>query len=320
MRGILLLAIFTAITVAGYGQCNDLLISEYVEGSRNNRALELYNPSSDSIDLSKYRITSWLDGGSTWVPGISDTLSGYLLPNQVIVLVYNHLDSNLGGADTAVFKVLQEKADLFIGKMGGTMKFDGDDAVSLDKYIGEEFLPIDIIGKIGQKPELSSQINGHVGWTDSFPFSTGVGTSYTENHTLIRRQDVKRGVNINPAYFDPTKEWQIYPMDMFDSLGSHRCACNKYAAKLSTAEKSHIRVGPNPVGDELHIHNQGNIVQMNIQDLSGRLRQSLYIRQTELFLEWTKMDVSAFNDGVYILRILDINGNVTNFKFVKKSH
>ena len=32
--------------------CTDLFISEYIEGSYNNKAIELYNPTNEAIDLS----------------------------------------------------------------------------------------------------------------------------------------------------------------------------------------------------------------------------------------------------------------------------
>ncbi len=34
----------------------DLIFSEYVEGSSNNKALEIYNTTEESIELSNYRI------------------------------------------------------------------------------------------------------------------------------------------------------------------------------------------------------------------------------------------------------------------------
>ena len=37
-------------------QCNEIFISEHVEGYGNNRALELYNPSNKEIDLNLYSI------------------------------------------------------------------------------------------------------------------------------------------------------------------------------------------------------------------------------------------------------------------------
>ena len=45
-----------------FSQSNDLFISEYCEGSSVNRYLELYNGTSESIDLTSYEI--WLSRGS----------------------------------------------------------------------------------------------------------------------------------------------------------------------------------------------------------------------------------------------------------------
>ena len=36
--------------------CNDLFFSEYVEGSSQNKAIEIYNPTTTSIDLSDYSV------------------------------------------------------------------------------------------------------------------------------------------------------------------------------------------------------------------------------------------------------------------------
>ncbi|MEY3984418.1 MAG: hypothetical protein RL160_1977, partial [Bacteroidota bacterium] len=38
-------------------QCNELFLSEYCEGTGNNKALEIYNPGTTEVDLTKYRLT-----------------------------------------------------------------------------------------------------------------------------------------------------------------------------------------------------------------------------------------------------------------------
>ena len=37
--------------LANAQDCTELFISEYVEGSHNNKALEIYNPTDTDIDL-----------------------------------------------------------------------------------------------------------------------------------------------------------------------------------------------------------------------------------------------------------------------------
>ena len=52
-----LLLIFTIITSLLYAQdCSQLFFSEYVEGWSNNKALEIYNPTGNAIDLSAYMV------------------------------------------------------------------------------------------------------------------------------------------------------------------------------------------------------------------------------------------------------------------------
>lgn len=43
-------------------QCDELFISEYVESGWNNRALEIYNPTSEAVDLSQYLIHRFSNG------------------------------------------------------------------------------------------------------------------------------------------------------------------------------------------------------------------------------------------------------------------
>jgi predicted extracellular nuclease len=47
----LLLSIFGFVATLNFAQaqCNELFISEYVEGTSNNKAIEIYNPTSNSI-------------------------------------------------------------------------------------------------------------------------------------------------------------------------------------------------------------------------------------------------------------------------------
>lgn len=61
----------------------DLFISEYVEGSSNNKYIEIYNPTDKEIDLSNYTLALNTNGGSEWKN--SDDLTGSLPAKSVIV-------------------------------------------------------------------------------------------------------------------------------------------------------------------------------------------------------------------------------------------
>ncbi len=56
--GLMLMGIFVS------AQCDDLFISEYVEGYANNKALEIYNPTESAINLSDYSLARFSNGNT----------------------------------------------------------------------------------------------------------------------------------------------------------------------------------------------------------------------------------------------------------------
>ena len=108
----------------------ELYISEYVEGSSNNKYLELYNPTDETIDLSQYALDLNSNGGTNWSndgTGYKNytELSGTLAPKAVIV--YKH-------AEAAIYDGEATEC--------GAVNFNGNDPVGLFK----NGVLIDIIG------------------------------------------------------------------------------------------------------------------------------------------------------------------------------
>ena len=62
MRRLFTLWILSAFMGGIFAQQSDLIISEYVEGWSNNKALELYNPTADGIELSEFRLIRYSNG------------------------------------------------------------------------------------------------------------------------------------------------------------------------------------------------------------------------------------------------------------------
>ena len=95
MIRLILGAAFLLIGAGASAQCLELFISEYVEGTGNNKALEFYNPTNSAIDLSDYRIVRWTNGSTTadqnvayWVP-----LTGTIGAQNTYVATINRVDS-----------------------------------------------------------------------------------------------------------------------------------------------------------------------------------------------------------------------------------
>ena len=204
--------------------CSDLFFSEYVEGSYNNKALEVYNPTDQAIDLSNYQMSRYSNGGTS--PNyVSLSPGGILNAHSVLVVVLDKRDPEGTGQDTIVFDELRALADIFLCPVyteNKMMYFNGNDAVTLEKLDGTI---LDIIGKVGEDPGQ--------GWTDDA--SSGfVDTGewwrlWTKDQTLVRKPGVLHGVFTNPSEFNPTLEWDSLPRNTFDSLRMHTCDCGNAA-------------------------------------------------------------------------------------------
>ena len=91
MRKTILALASIALSSMSYGQCEDVFISEYTEGGGNNKAVEIYNPTANPIDLSNYTLKRY-SNGSTTNPDILQ-LSGTINPYDVVVITNGQLDS-----------------------------------------------------------------------------------------------------------------------------------------------------------------------------------------------------------------------------------
>lgn len=114
-----------------------LLISEYLEGEKNNKAIELYNAGTDTIDLTQYQLAIYSNGKTQ--PQLL-SLQGSLAAGKTHVLVHNK-------ADEALTKLAQQSVPL---------SFNGNDAVAL---LRADQL-VDVIGVIGQDPGKAWQQSG----------------------------------------------------------------------------------------------------------------------------------------------------------------
>lgn len=209
---------------------SDLIISEYVEGWSNNKALELYNPTDAPIDLSNYRITRYSNGNTP--PIATDQwfviLSGTLMPYKTKVFVIDQRNPEGSGQDAPVWDALQARADTFVCpeyEESYALYFNGDDAVVLEKL---DDSMVDIFGKIGERPVNASggTSNPTGGWTDTDPYNDGQGVILSADHTLIRKPGIVNGVTTAVDKFNILAEWDSLPANTFTYLGWHDCTAN----------------------------------------------------------------------------------------------
>ena len=170
----------------------DLIISEYAEGSSYNKYIELYNGTAYDIDLFEYEIWKITNGG-TW-PEQTLSLNGILESGETYVIAHNSANSTITGS-----------ADL----ISGICSFNGDDAIGLAKFDGNNFILIDAIGEDGPDPGTGWDIDGI--------------SNATKDHTLIRSFDV---CNPETDWSISENQWEILPNNDFNNIGTHSGCLN----------------------------------------------------------------------------------------------
>jgi predicted extracellular nuclease len=171
-------------------QAMSIFISEYIEGSSNNKAIEIYNGTGALFDLTGYNIFMSFNGGTAT---LTFNLMGSVAAGDVWVVAQ-------GSADPLILAQADQTS------AAGAGWFNGDDFVAL--RMGTTVL--DGIGQLGFDP--GSQ------W--------GTGLTSTQDNTLRRMPGICAGdTNPNDA-FDPATEWVGYATDTFDGLGSHTANCS----------------------------------------------------------------------------------------------
>ncbi|MFK0666400.1 ExeM/NucH family extracellular endonuclease [Aeromonas salmonicida] len=179
-----LVALAVGLALSGQVQAQ-LLISEYLEGSSNNKAVELSNLGATPVDLSQYRLALYANGKPlTDAPTNSLALQGTLAPGASLVL-----------ANPSANAEILAKAN----QTSGNLVFNGDDALVL--YRGSEI--VDSFGQVGVDPGTA--------WVS--------GSVSTLDMTLRRKATVNQGRTDAAGPFNPALEYVAAAKDDASGLG-----------------------------------------------------------------------------------------------------
>ena len=187
---------------------SDLFFSEYIEGSSNNKALELYNPTDDTLSLDNYLIYTNYNGND--FNGIYTFPAGAtLLPGDVFVAANESAWDEILQAADATYPYSSDNAYI--------TSFNGDDVRGLAKIHDDDTTFIDVVGDYDFAADSSYDDPGS-GWEVA-----GV-TDATKDHTLIRKPETTMG-NIDwtaSAGTDASdSEWMVYDQNYFANIGGH---------------------------------------------------------------------------------------------------
>ncbi len=156
----------TTLSGGGSGTGNELFISEYIEGSSYNKAIEIANVTGSTVDLSVYSLKRNTNGGTSW--GAALNLSGQLVNGNVFVV-----------ANSSATTVILNVADLATG--AEAMSFNGNDPVGLFK----NNVLIDIVGNFnGGSANFAADVTLRRTATITNPsttYNTAEWTSFTKD-------------------------------------------------------------------------------------------------------------------------------------------
>lgn len=276
----------TATTNGNNADVTEIFFSEYLEGSSNNKALELVNLTDADIDLSPYSIKRQSNGGlngADWE--FNFPLTGKVIKSKDVFVVVNEAAGEHPASKSqkgiAAGNFLISIADTIRVHNGDTnfgapLNFNGDDPIGLFK----NNVLIDIIGTYN-----SGQID------------------FGEDKTLRRKMNITQP----NTTFDINNEWDIFDKDNADDFGLH----SAIVLSTNSFSKSEVKFYPNPVKDFLNISNTTNsrIKSITIYSILGK---KVFYQKNATH----NINVKKISKGIYMLTF-EIGNKIYKSKLIK---
>jgi endonuclease I/chitodextrinase len=264
----------------------EIFFSEYLEGSSNNKALELVNLTNADIDLSAYSIKRQSNGGlngAEWE--FNFPLTGKVIKSQDVFVIVNEAAGEHPASKSQKGRIagdflisIADSIRVHNGdtNFGAPLNFNGDDPIGLFK----NNVLIDIIGTYN-----SGQID----------FGT--------DKTLRRKINITQP-NIN---FDLTNEWEVFDKDNADDFGQH----SAIVLSTNSFSKADIQFYPNPVKDIININNKSNREIKNIT-IYNMLGEKVFYQNNPT----KNINIKKISKGIYMLTF-EVENKIYKSKIIK---
>lgn len=250
-------------TVSGT-PASDLFFSEYIEGSSNNKALEIYNGTGLPVDLTEYVVKTF--SGTNTTANYTLNLTGTLADGSVYII-----------ANSSAAEEITSIADV----TASVTFYNGDDAVGLYK----NDVLIDVLGSIGSGTTYGGEVTlvrkadavvpsatySADDW-DQYPQNT---FSYLGSHTFngltktyvtgFENLDISNVTSYQVTGLDPETTYQ-YVVRAYDaysqsSVNSNEISVTTSAATPTYPEGDSIQVGENTITFTQGSANEGPVVE-----------------------------------------------------------
>ncbi|MBD2716316.1 T9SS type A sorting domain-containing protein [Microvirga sp. STR05] len=366
-KNYLLVSALLLAAATSRGQGTELFLSEYNEGAHqsglsynggvsnstgNERAVEIFNPTTAAVNLNAYSIRRYSNGSTT--PVDEERLmrtTGANTLNSAAAFVYANGEATLTDLTT---KANQRGATPYNtnganyisqggAPTGNVTYFNGDDALGLVRWTGGTAgvgtaVLVDIFGVIGNQPLPSGGGTGTGQWSGTNPADAPVivnGVSVqplvaSANQSLMRRASVSSGIRVNPAVasYNIADQWEAYSFafppggtsnpagQSYSRLGEHNDYTGPFGTygPLKVLEKFNngISVYPNPASGSATIELK-DVKVGSIVVLNG-LGQRISAQPQGLASEKITLDISGLKAGLYFVQFVSKDGQTTLYK------
>jgi hypothetical protein len=345
------LAVFAFATINAQN-CSELFISAYVEGYGNNRALELYNPTANAIDLSGYSVGRFSNGETQFrsVQLPADMIQPY--GNYVIVL--DKRDSLGTGLETPVWNGYQLYDTCFDAVSGQPILDSDGNVVNCVQYnanglhlygtVYNDFLDLqgradvflcpvyntnnamyfngnDAVALISGTTVAGDGSNiidvvGVIGEDPGDAWTNATGLWITKDKTLVRKPTVEKGTGALISTFGDTlayNDWEIYSKNTFTVIDDqHDCTCDPNYTNTQPINVIDFNVYPNPTNGTFVVEAEERINRVEVYNMVGQI---VYNNST-FNSERVNVQLNTINKGIHIVKIYFDNDSVAVQKLV----
>jgi len=279
-----LLSLFAVSAISLSAMSQEPFFTEYVDGASvgADKALEIYNPTSSSIDLTNYMMKGTGNAATTWEYDYEFPAGATIAAHDVYVLCAT-------GSSQSILDV----ADYVVPSDQFHVGFNGNDCRGLFKKTSGDPILLDLIGN-------------PVNEAGDFYFVAGVTLV---DAVIIRKSTITTGNTSWTASAGTNttdSEW-IVTADDYSNLGSF-----DGASAVNTVKSVTFTMYPNPVSSTVYI----------VNDNASKIVASNSIGQQLIRIENAKnneqISVADLQAGMYFVSVTDQNGNVSVKKLIKK--
>jgi len=265
------------------GPIDDLFISEYIKGSSNNKAIEIYNGTGADVELGVYNLWQ-INNGGIWFEKELELPDSTLEAGDVFVVCR-------ASADEAILIVCDDTTN------SSVMNFNGDDAIGLAR----DSVLIDAVGKAGVDPGDGWDVAGKL--------------NATKDHTLVRKTTEAGGNlggylnwDISAGTDAENSEWEVYAKDTLNYLGSHNYKTMSIRNDGTVPAQFVLLPNyPNPFNPATTISfsiPEFGLTTITAYDITGRQLETLTNEVLSVGSYSLSWNASSNPSGVYLIRMI----------------